>query len=377
MADKKKVVTVQKKKTSAKSKSKAKRGRLYWLVISGAACIILAIFSLIGQAIGIIPTSQQRSATSTVQAQTQAVALAATNDARTATQAIALTAAKATEKAQGAQVALMPPTTTFTANASVTTTNTPVITQSPTITDTPALAPSATITDAPQPAVGSVGNCPSLSATCAQLSSCEQAIACLAAGNFRLDPDGDGVPCESLCTGDSVLSSPTETRTLSSTVQTWYTKSQTNARACPKTDNTICAVVYQLTPGTAVTYVDFEQGETVSGSDIWYKVSYDGRDVYIHSSLLQNTPLTPTIEPVQMQQAAPVNVQPAQSQPQPPASIISSDCSCAADTLNCGSFTSQQQAQACYAKCMAEVGRDIHGLDGNDKDQLACDSHKY
>lgn len=38
--------------------------------------------------------------------------------------------------------------------------------------------------------------CPSLSFTCEQLASCEQAQACLSAGNFSLDADSDGVPCE-------------------------------------------------------------------------------------------------------------------------------------------------------------------------------------
>jgi uncharacterized protein YgiM (DUF1202 family) len=35
--------------------------------------------------------------------------------------------------------------------------------------------------------------------TCSQMTSCEQARACLAEGNGRLDGDGDGTPCESLC----------------------------------------------------------------------------------------------------------------------------------------------------------------------------------
>ncbi|RMG88416.1 MAG: hypothetical protein D6712_03690 [Chloroflexi bacterium] len=42
--------------------------------------------------------------------------------------------------------------------------------------------------------------CPSLGATCSELT-CEQAYACLAAGNRRLDRDRDGVPCESICPG--------------------------------------------------------------------------------------------------------------------------------------------------------------------------------
>lgn len=42
--------------------------------------------------------------------------------------------------------------------------------------------------------------CPSLAFTCAQLLSCAEAQACLAAGNRSLDPNGNGLPCEeNLC----------------------------------------------------------------------------------------------------------------------------------------------------------------------------------
>ncbi len=42
--------------------------------------------------------------------------------------------------------------------------------------------------------------CPSLSFTCSQLFSCAEATACLQAGNFSLDGDADGIPCEeNLC----------------------------------------------------------------------------------------------------------------------------------------------------------------------------------
>lgn len=45
--------------------------------------------------------------------------------------------------------------------------------------------------------------CPDATFTCAQLSSCDQARACLFnSGNLSLDPDGDGIPCEeNLCSG--------------------------------------------------------------------------------------------------------------------------------------------------------------------------------
>jgi uncharacterized protein YraI len=56
---------------------------------------------------------------------------------------------------------------------------------------------SAAVTATP----GSVGStCPSSTATCSQLISCDQAIACFVQGVPGLDPDGDRIPCEeTLC----------------------------------------------------------------------------------------------------------------------------------------------------------------------------------
>lgn len=44
--------------------------------------------------------------------------------------------------------------------------------------------------------------CPDINATCSQLTTCEQARACLAAGNTSLDGDHKGNPCEALCGPD-------------------------------------------------------------------------------------------------------------------------------------------------------------------------------
>lgn len=47
---------------------------------------------------------------------------------------------------------------------------------------------------------GGAGVCPGLNFTCQQLTTCSDAYACLYAGNFTLDPDSNGVPCEgTLC----------------------------------------------------------------------------------------------------------------------------------------------------------------------------------
>lgn len=56
----------------------------------------------------------------------------------------------------------------------------------------------------------------------------------------------------------------------------------------------------------------------------------------------------------------------------PPAAV----CDCfSGDTLNCTSFSTQRQAQACFDYCMQQVGRDVHGLDGgSNPDGVACES---
>lgn len=69
-------------------------------------------------------------------------------------------------------------------------TSVPVVIQPPT---------SAPISVAPPVALPQGGgSCPDITASCSVLT-CEQAYACLAAGNGRLDGDNDGTPCESIC----------------------------------------------------------------------------------------------------------------------------------------------------------------------------------
>ncbi|MEQ8673115.1 MAG: SH3 domain-containing protein [Aggregatilineales bacterium] len=50
--------------------------------------------------------------------------------------------------------------------------------------------------DSSNPAPDRNAVCPSTGLSCEQLSSCDEAYACLNAGNFNLDPDNDGIPCE-------------------------------------------------------------------------------------------------------------------------------------------------------------------------------------
>ena len=59
---------------------------------------------------------------------------------------------------------------------------------------------------------------------------------------------------------------------------------------------------------------------------------------------------------------------------QPTATITAQPvCSCAGDLYNCGDFGTQEKAQACHDYCLAQVGSDVHNLDG-DHDGEACES---
>lgn len=52
----------------------------------------------------------------------------------------------------------------------------------------------------------------------------------------------------------------------------------------------------------------------------------------------------------------------------------SSTCSCSSNIYNCSDFSTHAAAQSVYNCCMAQVGKDVHGLDGSDNDGLACES---
>lgn len=62
------------------------------------------------------------------------------------------------------------------------------------------------------------------------------------------------------------------------------------------------------------------------------------------------------------------------TQPGPTATTQpSGPCPCDRDSLNCSSFSTQSQAQACMDWCISQGRGDIHNLDGN-ADGEACES---
>jgi len=59
-----------------------------------------------------------------------------------------------------------------------------------------------------------------------------------------------------------------------------------------------------------------------------------------------------------------------------PSSTYCKTCwDCSGNIYNCGDFSSQAEAQACYKYCLLQTGKDIHRLDG-DNDGIACESLK-
>jgi len=56
----------------------------------------------------------------------------------------------------------------------------------------------------------------------------------------------------------------------------------------------------------------------------------------------------------------------------PPPTSGGAVCSCSGG-LDCKDFATHNQAQACYEYCQSLGYGDVHGLDGNDKDGLACE----
>ncbi|NDJ51618.1 MAG: hypothetical protein GYB68_00875 [Chloroflexi bacterium] len=57
--------------------------------------------------------------------------------------------------------------------------------------------------------------------------------------------------------------------------------------------------------------------------------------------------------------------------PNPPAGA---PCDCSDNLYNCGDFATQLTAQTCYDFCFADVGNDVHQLDGEDGDGFVCET---
>lgn len=54
-------------------------------------------------------------------------------------------------------------------------------------------------------------------------------------------------------------------------------------RSCPKTS---CSVLVKLDKGTAIDALEEVKGDPVSKSTVWYRIDVDGKEGYIHRSLV-------------------------------------------------------------------------------------------
>lgn len=87
---------------------------------------------------------------------------------------------------------------------------------------------------------------------------------------------------------------------------------------------------------------------------------------------------TPTNTPMPSQKVYPINAPVATPTSTPPTSTPKPQtnnaiCDCSANIYNCGDFSTHNEAQACFEYC-GGINNDVHKLDGNDNDGLACES---
>jgi hypothetical protein len=70
-------------------------------------------------------------------------------------------------------------------------------------------------------------------------------------------------------------------------------------RTCPQGGATGCEVIAVLSSGEAITTYGTREGSAYDGSTLWYETVYNGRDGFVHTRLVQNSPPpAPTSVPV-------------------------------------------------------------------------------
>lgn len=147
--------------------------------------------------------------------------------------------------------------------------------------------------------------------------------------------------------------------------------SQANVREGPGTEYAVMAVAQ---PGQVM---------TVTGRDSRGEWLQLGSGYWIAASLVDNAPadLPVTAVLAQLPGGNPTPVPDEETVPAPTPSwqredhgiVFTSECPCdQGDTLNCGNFGIDMDAQACYMRCIDLAGRDVHRLD-KDKDGSACE----
>ncbi len=159
----------------------------------------------------------------------------------------------------------------------------------------------------------------------------------------------------------------------------FYTVREANLRPCPFLLDE-CTTMRQVPSGERVIVTGQTVGGEFEGSTFWYRVDDGAMVGFIHSNLLSDTPPTETPVPSSTPTNTPVPLAvDSVEQPQQSASSGGSGgngtCDCSGNNLNCGDFSTQQSAQACYEYCLGVTGTDIHNLDGGQNPNgIACES---
>ncbi len=97
----------------------------------------------------------------------------------------------------------------------------------------------------------------------------------------------------------------------------------------------------------------------------------------VNNNQTSSTP-TSTNTTTKTETATPITTTPTTETPaQTPVVNTNEPCSCDSNNKNCPDFATRAAAQQCYDYCMNKTGKDIHKLDGSDKDGVVCESTKY
>lgn len=143
--------------------------------------------------------------------------------------------------------------------------------------------------------------------------------------------------------------------------ETRMIQSQANLRPCPRrTDD--CASIVTLQPGTTLTITGDVEGDTVSGSTLWYVGTYNGQTVYVHSSLVAAPGVTSLPSAPVVQPTAGVIVIGSQNQSVVPSSSTGGSVSNSGSCLTCTQYFSCAEAQAALANGCFDLDRDKDGI---------------
>lgn len=139
---------------------------------------------------------------------------------------------------------------------------------------------------------------------------------------------------------------------------TYYVKVQTaNVRSCAQTS---CSVLTTLKNGSKITALETVQGASVSGSSRWYRISVNGEDGFIHSSLVTTKKPNAVVGATRTPRPSGGSAPPV-STSVPNTSSSGGGVSCPNMSATCSELTCDQ-AYACLNAGKSSLDRDHDGV---------------